>query len=179
MAITIKEYSELKQICTQQNKVIRDIQETIGLKLLTSTNKDVDSKIIADYEESLKQTKENDEKIIAIKKLAEKIDKSTVSIQEAQNKIKQINQQQQQAYIELGSSLYSYYRPSYSEFFKAFYDEANEAKKHSESLEKQIELLKEQMTQQSFFTKIFNQVKLTSNITALTQQRKKVEGIFF
>ena len=178
MSATLKQLSELKQICTEQKKKAQNIQTEIGFSLLSQN----DSSVLADdlnrYNASLEKSKENDslaqkakEKSLEIENMQEKISLVKKEVEDLQNK-------QNLACLDLGQVLYSNYRESYADFFKPFYDEISELDKRLESLESQSEQLKSQIETQGFFGKLVNQVKLTSSTTSVNSAKKKKEGVF-
>ena len=178
MSATLKQLSELKQICTEQKKKAQNIQTEIGFSLLSQS----DSSVLADdlnrYNASLEKSKENDslaqkakEKSLEIENMQEKISLVKKEVEDLQNK-------QNLACLDLGQVLYSNYRESYADFFKPFYDEISELDKRLESLESQSEVLKSQIETQGFFGKLVNQVKLTSSTTSVNSAKKKKEGVF-
>ena len=178
MSATLKQLSELKQICTEQKKKAQNIQTEIGFSLLSQS----DSSVLADdlnrYNASLEKSKENDllaqkvkEKSLEIENMQEKISLVKKEVEDLQNK-------QNLACLDLGQVLYSNYRESYADFFKPFYDEISELDKRLESLESQSEQLKSQIETQGFFGKLVNQVKLTSSTTSVNSAKKKKEGVF-
>ena len=178
MSATLKQLSELKQICTEQKKNAQNIQTEIGFSLLSQN----DSSVLADdlnrYNASLEKSKENDllaqkvkEKSLEIENMQEKISFVKKEVEEIQNK-------QNLACLDLGQVIYSNYRESYADFFKPFYDEISELDKRLESLESQSEQLKSQIETQGFFGKLVNQVKLTSSATSVNSAKKKKESVF-
>jgi hypothetical protein len=178
MSATLKQLSELKQICTEQKKKAQNIQTEIGFSLLSQS----DSSVLVDdlnrYSASLKKSKENDllaqktkEKSLEIENIQEKISLVKKDVEDLQTK-------QNLACLDLGQVLYSNYREAYADFFKPFYDEISELDKRLESLESQSEVLKSQIETQGFFGKLVNQVKLTSSTTSVNSAKKKKEGVF-
>ena len=178
MSATLKQLSELKQICTEQKKKAQNIQTEIGFSLLFQS----DSSVLVDdlnrYNASLEKSKENDllaqktkEKSLEIENVQEKISLVKKDVEDLQTK-------QNLACLDLGQVLYSNYRESYADFFKPFYDEISELDKRLESLESQSEVLKSQIETQGFFGKLVNQVKLTSSTTSVNSAKKKKEGVF-
>ena len=178
MSATLKQLSELKQICTEQKKKAQNIQTEIGFSLLFQS----DSSVLVDdlnrYNASLEKSKENDllaqktkEKSFEIENVQEKISLVKKDVEDLQTK-------QNLACLDLGQVLYSNYRESYADFFKPFYDEISELDKRLESLESQSEVLKSQIETQGFFGKLVNQVKLTSSTTSVNSAKKKKEGVF-
>ena len=178
MSATLKQLSELKQICTEQKKNAQNIQTEIGFSLLSQN----DSSVLADdlnrYNASLEKSKENDllaqktkEKSFEIENIQEKISLVKKDVEDLQTK-------QNLACLDLGQVLYSNYREAYADFFKPFYDEISELDKRLESLESQSEVLKSQIETQGFFGKLVNQVKLTSSTTSVNSAKKKKEGVF-
>ena len=178
MSATLKQLSELKQICTEQKKKAQNIQTEIGFSLLSQS----DSSVLVDdlnrYNASLEKSKENDllaqktkEKSFEIENVQEKISLVKKDVEDLQTK-------QNLACLDLGQVLYSNYRETYADFFKPFYDEISELDKRLESLESQSEVLKSQIETQGFFGKLVNQVKLTSSTTSVNSAKKKKEGVF-
>ena len=178
MSATLKQLSELKQICTEQKKKAQNIQTEIGFSLLSQS----DSSVLVDdlnrYNASLEKSKENDllaqktkEKSFEIENIQEKISLVKKDVEDLQIK-------QNLACLDLGQVLYSNYREAYADFFKPFYDEISELDKRLESLESQSEVLKSQIETQGFFGKLVNQVKLTSSTTSVNSAKKKKEGVF-
>ena len=178
MSATLKQLSELKQICTEQKKKAQNIQTEIGFSLLSQS----DSSVLVDdlnrYNASLEKSKENDllaqktkEKSLEIENIQEKISLVKKDVENLQTK-------QNLACLDLGQVLYSNYREAYADFFKPFYDEISELDKRLESLESQSEVLKSQIETQGFFGKLVNQVKLTSSTTSVNSAKKKKEGVF-
>ena len=178
MSATLKQLSELKQICTEQKKKAQNIQTEIGFSLLSQS----DSSVLVDdlnrYNASLEKSKENDllaqktkEKSLEIENIQEKISLVKKDVEDLQTK-------QNLACLDLGQVLYSNYREAYADFFKPFYDEVSELDKRLESLESQSEVLKSQIETQGFFGKLVNQVKLTSSTTSVNSAKKKKEGVF-
>jgi hypothetical protein len=178
MSATLKQLSELKQICTEQKKKAQNIQTEIGFSLLSQS----DSSVLADdlnrYNASLEKSKENDllaqktkEKSLEIENIQEKISLVKKDVEDLQIK-------QNLACLDLGQVLYSNYREAYADFFKPFHDEISELDKRLESLESQSEVLKSQIETQGFFGKLVNQVKLTSSTTSVNSAKKKKEGVF-
>ncbi len=178
MSATLKQLSELKQICTEQKKKAQNIQTEIGFSLLSQS----DSSVLVDdlnrYNASLEKSKENDllaqktkEKSFEIENVQEKISLVKKDVEDLQTK-------QNLACLDLGQVLYSNYREAYADFFKPFYDEISELDKRLESLESQSEVLKSQIETQGFFGKLVNQVKLTSSTTSVNSAKKKKEGVF-
>ena len=178
MSATLKQLSELKQICTEQKKKAQNIQTEIGFSLLSQS----DSSVLVDdlnrYNASLEKSKENDllaqktkEKSFEIENIQEKISLVKKDVEDLQTK-------QNLACLDLGQVLYSNYREAYADFFKPFYDEISELDKRLESLESQSEVLKSQIETQGFFGKLVNQVKLTSSTTSVNSAKKKKEGVF-
>ena len=178
MSATLKQLSELKQICTEQKKKAQNIQTEIGFSLLSQS----DSSVLVDdlnrYNASLEKSKENDllaqktkEKSLEIENIQEKISLVKKDVEDLQTK-------QNLACLDLGQVLYSNYREAYADFFKPFYDEISELDKRLESLESQSEQLKSQIETQGFFGKLVNQVKLTSSTTSVNSAKKKKEGVF-
>ena len=178
MSATLKQLSELKQICTEQKKKTQNIQTEIGFSLLSQS----DSSVLVDdlnrYNASLEKSKENDllaqktkEKSFEIENIQEKISLVKKDVEDLQIK-------QNLACLDLGQVLYSNYREAYADFFKPFYDEISELDKRLESLESQSEVLKSQIETQGFFGKLVNQVKLTSSATSVNSAKKKKEGVF-
>ena len=178
MSATLKQLSELKQICTEQKKKAQNIQTEIGFSLLSQN----DSSVLVDdlnrYNASLEKSKENDllaqktkEKSLEIENIQEKISLVKKDVEDLQTK-------QNLACLDLGQVLYSNYREAYADFFKPFYDEISELDKRLESLESQSEVLKSQIETQGFFGKLVNQVKLTSSTTSVNSAKKKKEGVF-
>lgn len=178
MSATLKQLSELKQICTEQKKKAQNIQTEIGFSLLSQS----DSSVLVDdlnrYNASLEKSKEND-------LLAQKVKEKSLEIEIIQEKISLVKKdvedlqtKQNLACLDLGQVLYSNYREAYADFFKPFYDEISELDKRLESLESQSEVLKSQIETQGFFGKLVNQVKLTSSTTSVNSAKKKKEGVF-
>lgn len=178
MSATLKQLSELKQICTEQKKKAQNIQTEIGFSLLSQS----DSSVLVDdlnrYNASLEKSKEND-------LLAQKTKEKSLEIENVQEKISLVKKdvedlqiKQNLACLDLGQVLYSNYREAYADFFKPFYDEISELDKRLESLESQSEVLKSQIETQGFFGKLVNQVKLTSSTTSVNSAKKKKEGVF-
>ena len=178
MSATLKQLSELKQICTEQKKKAQNIQTEIGFSLLSQS----DSSVLVDdlnrYNASLEKSKENDllaqktkEKSLEIENIQEKISLVKKDVEDLQTK-------QNLACLDLGQVLYSNYREAYADFFKPFHDEISELDKRLESLESQSEVLKSQIETQGFFGKLVNQVKLTSSTTSVNSAKKKKEGVF-
>ena len=177
MAATLKQLSELKQICTEQKKKSQNIQSEIGFSLLSQNDSSVLEEDLNKYKFSLEKSKEND-------LLAEKAKAKSLEIENVQEEIsftkKQLDElkaKQDVAYLELGQVLYSNYRESYAEFFKQYFDELTELDKRIESLESQSEVLKSQIETQGFFGKLVNQVKLTSSTTSVNSVKKKKESV--
>ena len=94
MSATLKQLSELKQICTEQKKKAQNIQTEIGFSLLSQS----DSSVLADdlnrYNASLEKSKENDslaqkakEKSLEIENMQEKISLVKKEVEDLQNKI--------------------------------------------------------------------------------------------
>jgi hypothetical protein len=177
MSATLKQLSELKQICTEQKKKAQNIQSEIGFSLLSQNDSSVLEEDLNKYKFSLEKSKEND-------LLAEKAKSKSLEIENVQEEIsftkKQLDElkaKQDVAYLELGQVLYSNYRESYAEFFKQYFDELTELDKRIESLESQSEVLKSQIETQGFFGKLVNQVKLTSSTTSVNSVKKKKESV--
>jgi chromosome segregation ATPase len=177
MSATLKQLSELKQICTEQKKKSQNIQSEIGFSLLSQNDSSVLEEDLNKYKFSLEKSKEND-------LLAEKAKSKSLEIENVQEEIsftkKQLDElkaKQDVAYLELGQVLYSNYRESYAEFFKQYFDELTELDKRIESLESQSEVLKSQIETQGFFGKLVNQVKLTSSTTSVNSVKKKKESV--
>ncbi len=173
MAATLKQLSELKQICTEQKKKAQNIQTEIGFSLLSQNDSSVLEDDLNKYKFSLEKSKEND-------LLAEKAKTKSLEIENVQEEIsltkKQLDEikiKQDIACLELGYALYSNYRDSYAEFLKQYYDELTELDKRLETLESQSEMLKNQIESQGFFGKLVNQVKLTSSTTSVNSAKKK------
>ena len=153
MAATLKQLSELKQICTEQKKKSQNIQSEIGFSLLSQNDSSILEDDLNKYKFSLEKSKEND-------LLAEKAKSKSLEIENVQEEISSTKKQldelktkQDVAYLELGQVLYSNYRESYAEFFKQYFDELTELDKRIESLESQSEVLKSQIETQGFFGK--------------------------
>ena len=177
MAATLKQLSELKQICTEQKKKSQNIQSEIGFSLLSQNDSSILEDDLNKYKFSLEKSKEND-------LLAEKAKSKSLEIENVQEEISSTKKQldelkakQDVAYLELGQVLYSNYRESYAEFFKQYFDELTELDKRIESLESQSEVLKSQIETQGFFGKLVNQVKLTSSTTSVNSVKKKKESV--
>ena len=177
MSATLKQLSELKQICTEQKKKSQNIQSEIGFSLLSQNDSSILEDDLNKYKFSLEKSKEND-------LLAEKAKSKSLEIENVQEEISSTKKQldelktkQDVAYLELGQVLYSNYRESYAEFFKQYFDELTELDKRIESLESQSEVLKSQIETQGFFGKLVNQVKLTSSTTSVNSVKKKKESV--
>ena len=177
MAATLKQLSELKQICTEQKKKAQNIQSEIGFSLLSQNDSSILEDDLNKYKFSLEKSKEND-------LLAEKAKAKSLEIENVQEEIsitkKQLDElknKQDIACLELGQVLYSNYRDSYAEFFKQYYDEIVELDKRIENLENQSEVLKNQIETQGFFGKLVNQVKLTSSTTSVNSVKKKKDSV--
>ena len=177
MVATLKQLSELKQICTEQKKKSQNIQSEIGFSLLSQNDSSILEDDLNKYKFSLEKSKEND-------LLAEKAKSKSLEIENVQEEISSTKKQldelktkQDVAYLELGQVLYSNYRESYAEFFKQYFDELTELDKRIESLESQSEVLKSQIETQGFFGKLVNQVKLTSSTTSVNSVKKKKESV--
>ena len=177
MSATLKQLSELKQICTEQKKKSQNIQSEIGFSLLSQNDSSILEDDLNKYKFSLEKSKENDI-------LAEKAKSKSLEIENVQEEISSTKKQldelktkQDVAYLELGQVLYSNYRESYAEFFKQYFDELTELDKRIESLESQSEVLKSQIETQGFFGKLVNQVKLTSSTTSVNSVKKKKESV--
>ena len=155
MAASLKQLSELKQICTEQKKKAQSIQTEIGFSLLSQGDCGISENDLNKYNESLEISKQND-------LLAEEVKSKSLEIENIQEELLAIKKQleesqakQNQEFIELAEVLYANYRDSYAEFFKTFHDEISELNNKLQGLESQSEVLKSQIETQGFFGKLF------------------------
>ena len=177
MAASLKQLSELKQICTEQKKKAQSIQTEIGFSLLSQGDCGISENDLNKYNESLEKSKQND-------LLAEEVKSKSLEIENIQEELlatkKQLEEsqaKQNQEFIELAEVLYANYRDSYAEFFKTFHDEISELNNKLQGLESQSEVLKSQIETQGFFGKLVNQVKLTSSASSVNSAKKKKESV--
>lgn len=177
MAASLKQLSELKQICTEQKKKAQSIQTEIGFSLLSQGDCGISENDLNKYNESLEKSKQND-------LLAEEVKSKSLEIENIQEELlatkKQLEEsqaEQNQEFIELAEVLYANYRDSYAEFFKTFHDEISELNNKLQGLESQSEVLKSQIETQGFFGKLVNQVKLTSSASSVNSAKKKKESV--
>ncbi|MBQ7906015.1 MAG: hypothetical protein IJ361_09710 [Spirochaetaceae bacterium] len=177
MAASLKQLSELKQICTEQKKKAQSIQTEIGFSLLSQGDCGISENDLNKYNESLEISKQND-------LLAEEVKSKSLEIENIQEELLAIKKQleesqakQNQEFIELAEVLYANYRDSYAEFFKTFHDEISELNNKLQGLESQSEVLKSQIETQGFFGKLVNQVKLTSSASSVNSAKKKKESV--
>lgn len=177
MAASLKQLSELKQICTEQKKKAQSIQTEIGFSLLSQGDCGISENDLNKYNESLEKSKQND-------LLAEEVKSKSLEIENIQEELlatkKQLEEsqtKQNQEFIELADVLYANYRDSYAEFFKTFHDEISELNNKLQGLESQSEVLKSQIETQGFFGKLVNQVKLTSSASSVNSAKKKKESV--
>ena len=177
MAASLKQLSELKQICTEQKKKAQSIQTEIGFSLLSQGDCGISENDLNKYNESLEKSKQND-------LLAEEVKSKSFEIENIQEELLAIKKQleesqakQNQEFIELAEVLYANYRDSYAEFFKTFHDEISELNNKLQGLESQSEVLKSQIETQGFFGKLVNQVKLTSSASSVNSAKKKKESV--
>lgn len=177
MAASLKQLSELKQICTEQKKKAQSIQTEIGFSLLSQGDCGISENDLNKYNESLEKSKQND-------LLAEEVKSKSLEIENIQEELLAIKKQleesqakQNQEFIELAEVLYANYRDSYAEFFKTFHDEISELNNKLQGLESQSEVLKSQIETQGFFGKLVNQVKLTSSASSVNSAKKKKESV--
>ena len=177
MAASLKQLSELKQICTEQKKKAQSIQTEIGFSLLSQGDCGISENDLNKYNESLEKSKQND-------LLAEEVKSKSLEIENIQEELlatkKQLEEsqtKQNQEFIELAEVLYANYRDSYAEFFKTFHDEITELNNKLQGLESQSEVLKSQIETQGFFGKLVNQVKLTSSASSVNSAKKKKESV--
>lgn len=175
MAASLKQLSELKQICTEQKKKAQSIQTEIGFSLLSQGDCGISENDLNKYNESLEKSKQND-------LLAEEVKSKSLEIENIQEELLAIKKQleesqtkQNQEFIELAEVLYANYRDSYADFFKTFHDEISELNNKLQGLESQSEVLKSQIETQGFFGKLVNQVKLTSSASSVNSAKKKKE----
>ncbi len=177
MSATLKQLSELKQICTEQKKKAQNIQQEIGFSLLSQNDSSVLADDINRYNASLEKSKENDSLAQNAKEKSSEIEQVQSKLLELKKVLEELQAKQNENYITLADVLFSNYRESYNDFFKTYYDEISELNKKLESLEGQSELLKSQIENQGFFGKLVNQVKLTSSTTSVNATKKKKESI--
>ena len=177
MAASLKQLSELKQICTEQKKKAQSIQTEIGFSLLSQGDCGISENDLNKYNESLEKSKQND-------LLAEEVKSKSLEIENIQEELlatkKQLEEsqtKQNQEFIELADVLYANYRDSYADFFKTFHDEISELNNKLQGLESQSEVLKSQIETQGFFGKLVNQVKLTSSASSVNSAKKKKESV--
>ena len=177
MAASLKQLSELKQICTEQKKKAQSIQTEIGFSLLSQGDCGISENDLNKYNESLEKSKQND-------LLAEEVKSKSLEIENIQEELLAIKKQleesqakQNQEFIELAEVLYANYRDSYADFFKTFHDEISELNNKLQGLESQSEVLKSQIETQGFFGKLVNQVKLTSSASSVNSAKKKKESV--
>lgn len=177
MAASLKQLSELKQICTEQKKKAQSIQTEIGFSLLSQGDCGISENDLNKYNESLEKSKQND-------LLAEEVKSKSLEIENIQEELlatkKQLEEsqaKQNQEFIELAEVLYANYRDSYAEFFKTFHDEISELNNKLQGLESQSEVLKSQIETQGFLGKLVNQVKLTSSASSVNSAKKKKESV--
>ena len=177
MAASLKQLSELKQICTEQKKKAQSIQTEIGFSLLSQGDCGISENDLNKYNESLEKSKQND-------LLAEEVKSKSLEIENIQEELLAIKKQleesqtkQNQEFIELAEVLYANYRASYADFFKIFHDEISELNNKLQGLESQSEVLKSQIETQGFFGKLVNQVKLTSSASSVNSAKKKKESV--
>ena len=177
MAASLKQLSELKQICTEQKKKAQSIQTEIGFSLLSQGDCGISENDLNKYNESLEKSKQND-------LLAEEVKSKSLEIENIQEELLAIKKQleesqakQNQEFIELAEVLYANYRDSYADFFKTFHDEIYELNNKLQGLESQSEVLKSQIETQGFFGKLVNQVKLTSSASSVNSAKKKKESV--
>lgn len=177
MAASLKQLSELKQICTEQKKKAQSIQTEIGFSLLSQGDCGISENDLNKYNESLEKSKQND-------LLAEEVKSKSLEIENIQEELLVVKKQleesqakQNQEFIELAEVLYANYRDSYAEFFKTFHDEISELNNKLQGLESQSEVLKSQIETQGFFGKLVNQVKLTSSASSVNSAKKKKESV--
>lgn len=177
MAASLKQLSELKQICTEQKKKAQSIQTEIGFSLLSQGDCGISENDLNKYSESLEKSKQND-------LLAEEVKSKSLEIENIQEELlatkKQLEEsqtKQNQEFIELAEVLYANYRDSYADFFKTFHDEISELNNKLQGLESQSEVLKSQIETQGFFGKLVNQVKLTSSASSVNSAKKKKESV--
>ena len=177
MAASLKQLSELKQICNEQKKKAQSIQTEIGFSLLSQGDCGISENDLNKYNESLEKSKQND-------LLAEEVKSKSLEIENIQEELLAIKKQleesqakQNQEFIELAEVLYANYRDSYAEFFKTFHDEISELNNKLQGLESQSEVLKSQIETQGFFGKLVNQVKLTSSASSVNSAKKKKESV--
>ena len=177
MAASLKQLSELKQICTEQKKKAQSIQTEIGFSLLSQGDCGISENDLNKYNESLEKSKQND-------LLAEEVKSKSLEIENIQEELLAIKKQleesqakQNQEFIELADVLYANYRDSYADFFKTFHDEISELNNKLQGLESQSEVLKSQIETQGFFGKLVNQVKLTSSASSVNSAKKKKESV--
>ena len=177
MAASLKQLSELKQICTEQKKKAQSIQTEIGFSLLSQGDCGISENDLNKYNESLEKSKQND-------LLAEEVKSKSLEIENIQEELlatkKQLEEsqtKQNQEFIELAEVLYANYRDSYADFFKTFHDEISELNNKLQGLESQSEVLKSQIETQGFFGKLVNQVKLTSSASSVNSAKKKKESV--
>lgn len=177
MVASLKQLSELKQICTEQKKKAQSIQTEIGFSLLSQGDCGISENDLNKYNESLEKSKQND-------LLAEEVKSKSLEIENIQEELLAIKKQleesqakQNQEFIELAEVLYANYRDSYADFFKTFHDEISELNNKLQGLESQSEVLKSQIETQGFFGKLVNQVKLTSSASSVNSAKKKKESV--
>ena len=177
MAASLKQLSDLKQICTEQKKKAQSIQTEIGFSLLSQGDCGISENDLNKYNESLEKSKQND-------LLAEEVKSKSLEIENIQEELLAIKKQleesqakQNQEFIELAEVLYANYRDSYADFFKTFHDEIYELNNKLQGLESQSEVLKSQIETQGFFGKLVNQVKLTSSASSVNSAKKKKESV--
>lgn len=177
MAASLKQLSDLKQICTEQKKKAQSIQTEIGFSLLSQGDCGISENDLNKYNESLEKSKQND-------LLAEEVKSKSLEIENIQEELLVVKKQleesqakQNQEFIELAEVLYANYRDSYAEFFKTFHDEISELNNKLQGLESQSEVLKSQIETQGFFGKLVNQVKLTSSASSVNSAKKKKESV--
>lgn len=177
MAASLKQLSELKQICTEQKKKAQSIQTEIGFSLLSQGDCGISENDLNKYNESLEKSKQND-------LLAEEVKSKSLEIENIQEELLVVKKQleesqtkQNQEFIELAEVLYANYRDSYADFFKTFHDEISELNNKLQGLESQSEVLKSQIETQGFFGKLVNQVKLTSSASSVNSAKKKKESV--
>lgn len=157
---------------------IEEIEKKIGTLVLPAKDAYASEEDLSSYELIINEQKNIMDSIASLENLQSQITSSRAKQKKIQDNIADLNSQWNAQYNEFGKTLIANYTPQMASSAGAHYTEIQALISKIEELEKQFEADKKALDQQGFFSKMINQVKLSSLGTGISAQKRRLENLY-
>jgi len=178
MSTIVEDLAELNNKNQELKFELYEVEASLGHGIVDNPNVSVDEELKSEYFLIQNDLDRKNEALDLLHEIQKKIYDSEAEIAKEKKTVFESEKKLESLLVDLGANLYNNYDSNLASTFGIHYAEANQEIKEIEDLNAQKEILKQEMENQGFFSKLMTQTKVAGiNMSLASHSKKKEEAL--